>query len=108
MPGVSPAANIPTRITIAAQARQWLSPLAPEPFVLLYLDGYDWRKVPLEERKKKLASILVTGDSLRYSDDYEREGKALFEVARQKGLEGILAKKRDSFTRSGAAADRSK
>jgi bifunctional non-homologous end joining protein LigD len=66
-------------------------------FDLLYLDGYDWRRVPLEERKKKLASILLTGDSLRYSDHYQQQGKALFEMARQKGLEGILAKKRDSI-----------
>ena len=65
-------------------------------FDLLYLDGYDWRKLPLEERKKKLASILITGDAMRYSDHYEQQGKALFEIARQKGLEGILAKKRDS------------
>ncbi len=66
-------------------------------FDLLYLDGYDWRRVPLEERKKKLASLLVSGDSLRYSDHYEKQGKALFEIARSKGLEGILAKKRDSI-----------
>jgi bifunctional non-homologous end joining protein LigD len=66
-------------------------------FDLLYLDGYDWRKVPLEERKKKLASLLVTGESVRYSDHYEKHGKALFEMARAKGLEGILAKKRDSI-----------
>jgi len=66
-------------------------------FDLLYLDGYDWRKLPLEGRKKKLASILVTQDSLRYSDHYENQGKALFEIAREKGLEGILAKKRDSI-----------
>jgi bifunctional non-homologous end joining protein LigD len=66
-------------------------------FDLLYLDGYDWRKMPLAERKKKLHSIVEVGDSLRYSDHYEREGKALFEVARTKGLEGILAKKRDSI-----------
>ena len=66
-------------------------------FDLLYLDGYDWRRVPLEERKKKLASLLVSGDSLRYSDHYEKQGKALFEMARAKGLEGILAKKRDSL-----------
>ena len=66
-------------------------------FDLLYLDGYDWRKLPLEERKKKLASILITGDALRYSDHYEKQGKALFEMARAKGLEGILAKKRDSI-----------
>jgi bifunctional non-homologous end joining protein LigD len=65
-------------------------------FDLLYLDGYDWRRVPLEDRKKKLASVLLTGDSLRYSDHYEQQGKALFEIAEQKGLEGILAKKRDS------------
>jgi bifunctional non-homologous end joining protein LigD len=66
-------------------------------FDLLYLDGYDWRKVPLEERKKKLATLLITGDSVRYSDHYEKKGKALFEMARAKGLEGILAKKRDSI-----------
>jgi bifunctional non-homologous end joining protein LigD len=65
-------------------------------FDLLYLDGEDWRRVALEDRKKKLASILITGDSLRYSDHYGQQGKALFEIAREKGLEGILAKKRDS------------
>jgi len=66
-------------------------------FDLLYLEGYDLRKLPLEDRKKKLASLLVTGNSLRYSDHHEKQGKALFEMARQKGLEGILAKKRDSI-----------
>jgi bifunctional non-homologous end joining protein LigD len=66
-------------------------------FDLLYLDGYDLRKQPLEERKKKLLSIIVPGDALRYSDHYEQQGKALFKVAEQKGLEGILAKKRDSI-----------
>jgi bifunctional non-homologous end joining protein LigD len=66
-------------------------------FDLLYLDGYDLRNLPLEERKKKLLSIIVAGDALRYSDHYEQQGKALFKVAEQKGLEGILAKKRDSI-----------
>jgi bifunctional non-homologous end joining protein LigD len=65
-------------------------------FDLLYLDGEDWRKVPLEERKRKLASIIKSGDSLRYSDHYEEQGKALFEVAKSKGLEGIVAKRRAS------------
>ena len=65
-------------------------------FDLLYLDGEDWRKVPLEERKRKLQSIVKTGDSLRYSDHYAEQGKSLFEVARSKGLEGIVAKKRES------------
>ena len=65
-------------------------------FDLLYLDGYDWRGVPLEERKRKLESVLVTGDGVRYSDHYEERGKDLFEIAGQKGLEGIVAKKRAS------------
>lgn len=66
-------------------------------FDLLYLDGYDWRRMPLEARKKKLAEILVAGDNLRFSDHYEEQGKALFQIAKQKGLEGILAKKRNSI-----------
>jgi bifunctional non-homologous end joining protein LigD len=65
-------------------------------FDLLYLDGYDWRRVPLEQRKGKLASVLVTGDGVRYSDHFEERGKALFEIARNKGLEGIVAKIRTS------------
>jgi bifunctional non-homologous end joining protein LigD len=66
-------------------------------FDLLYLDGYDWRRVPLEERKKKLQSILQSGDALRYSDHYAAQGKALFEIAGDKKLEGILAKRRASL-----------
>jgi bifunctional non-homologous end joining protein LigD len=65
-------------------------------FDLLYLDGYDLRRVALEERKRKLASLITPCDSVRYSDHYEEQGKALFDMARQKGLEGILAKRRDS------------
>jgi bifunctional non-homologous end joining protein LigD len=65
-------------------------------FDLLYLDGYDWRRMPLEERKAKLASVLKTGDSLRYSDHYPAQGKVLFDIAQDKKLEGILAKKRTS------------
>lgn len=65
-------------------------------FDLLYLDGYDLRRVALESRKAALASALLPGDSVRYSDHYEERGKALFEMAGQKGLEGILAKRRES------------
>lgn len=67
-------------------------------FDLLYLDGYDLRRVPLEQRKQALAAILNTSnDTLRLSDHFPANGKALFNVARQKGLEGILAKRRASI-----------
>ena len=62
-------------------------------FDLIYLDGYDYRRVNLIDRKKKLREILKDGDSLRYSDHYEAQGIALFEIARERKLEGILAKR---------------
>jgi bifunctional non-homologous end joining protein LigD len=64
-------------------------------FDLLYLDGYDLRQVSLEQRKQLLAQVIAPGDLVRYSDHFP-QGLALFEVAKQKGLEGILAKKRAS------------
>jgi bifunctional non-homologous end joining protein LigD len=65
-------------------------------FDLLYLDGYDLRRVPLEQRKDTLARITDATGILRYSDHFSH-GKALFDAAQQKGLEGILAKRRDSY-----------
>ena len=64
-------------------------------FDLLYLDGYDLRRVSLEQRKAMLAQITAGDGPVRYSDHFP-QGKALFSVARQKGLEGILAKRRSS------------
>jgi bifunctional non-homologous end joining protein LigD len=66
-------------------------------FDLLYLDGYDLRRVALEDRKRALAAIIRENDSVRVSGHFPENGKALFEVARQKGLEGILAKRGGSF-----------
>ena len=65
-------------------------------FDLLYLDGYDLHRVTLENRKATLASILTKPNAtIRYSEHFIGEGKALFDAARKQGLEGILAKKRD-------------
>jgi bifunctional non-homologous end joining protein LigD len=66
-------------------------------FDLLYLDGYDLRRVALEQRKEVLTKIVTAGDALRFSDHYPGQGIALFEVAKKKGLEGILAKRRRSI-----------
>ena len=65
-------------------------------FDLLYLDGYSLMQAELEQRKELLASILAPGDLVRYSDHYVGNGKALFEVAAQRELEGIVAKRRSS------------
>ncbi len=65
-------------------------------FDLLYLDGYDLMQADLEARKSLLASILVPNEVFRYSDHYVGRGTALFEAAAQRGLEGIVAKRRRS------------
>ena len=64
-------------------------------FDLLYLDGYDLRRVPLEQRKATLARVINPEGPLRYSEHFDR-GVSLFEAAKQQKLEGILAKRRDS------------
>ncbi len=65
-------------------------------FDLLYLDGYNLMQAELEQRKELLASILLPGGLVRYSDHYIGNGKALFEAAAQRSLEGIVAKLRSS------------
>ena len=77
-------------------ARRTEIPVLYYAFDLLYLDGEDLRKLPLEQRKHKLAALIAAEGVLRYSDHVQGQGVALFEVARQKGLEGILAKRRSS------------
>jgi bifunctional non-homologous end joining protein LigD len=65
-------------------------------FDLIYLDGYDLRRVVLQERKRVLREIVSDSEIVRYSDHFGGNGKALFKVAKEKGLEGIIAKKANS------------
>jgi bifunctional non-homologous end joining protein LigD len=64
-------------------------------FDLLYLDGEDLRGKPLVQRKHLLASRIRPNPVLRYSEHFEA-GVELLELARQQGLEGIVAKRADS------------
>ncbi|MCX6597528.1 MAG: DNA ligase D [Acidobacteria bacterium] len=66
-------------------------------FDLLYLDGRDLRGLPLESRKKLLASVLVPGDGVKLSEYFTDHGAELLQLVRQQGLEGIMAKRAASF-----------
>src|SRR5882762_3529712 len=66
-------------------------------FDLLYCDGYDLRQAPLLERKQLLHRLLYTSERFHYADHQLEHGKELFELAGQKGLEGIVAKRADSL-----------
>lgn len=65
-------------------------------FDLIHLDGYDLHRVDLENRKQLLQQVINSGGNLHYSDHHIAQGTALFQVARQRELEGIVAKRRRS------------
>jgi bifunctional non-homologous end joining protein LigD len=69
-------------------------------FDLLYLDGYDLRKVPLIERKKLLQKVVKPFPLLRVSEHFENDGEHLLEAARAGGLEGLMAKRTTSVYES--------
>lgn len=66
-------------------------------FDLLYADGKDLRKTPLEERKALLERAITDDDLVLYSKHVAGKGCALFAQAEKKQLEGIIGKRRDSF-----------
>lgn len=87
-----------TKLGKARDARDMSVPIVYYVFDLLYLDGYNIMRVPLEQRKEVLAQIIPRGDGLlRYSDHHPAEGTRLFEVAQDKGLEGVMAKLRSGL-----------
>jgi bifunctional non-homologous end joining protein LigD len=61
-------------------------------FDLLYLDGYDLRKVALRERRELLEKIVSPGGVLRVSEAFPGAGEQLLQAAREHGLEGIVGK----------------
>jgi bifunctional non-homologous end joining protein LigD len=66
-------------------------------FDVLYLNGYDLRSVPLMGRKNILSAILLISKHVRSVEYIETEGESLYEAAIGNGLEGILAKQKDSL-----------
>ncbi|OQP52540.1 DNA ligase D [Niastella yeongjuensis] len=65
-------------------------------FDVLWLNGYNLMHLPLVERKTILQQILPEHPMLRYSDHIENKGIPFFKAAIKQGLEGIMAKERDS------------
>ena len=67
-------------------------PLVYIPFDILYLDGRDLTATPLIERKKLLADSFEGGTNTMVSPVFQEEGISLFEMVKERGLEGIVAK----------------
>jgi bifunctional non-homologous end joining protein LigD len=65
-------------------------------FDILWLNGYNLMELPLHERKAILQQVLPEHPMIRYSDHVEQAGEQFFNAAIEQGLEGIIAKAKES------------
>jgi len=75
-------------------------------FDMPFLNGYDLREVPLEQRRALLRALVepVGDDTLRFSADFGVEADALLKSACDMGLEGIIGKRSGSRYTAGRSA----
>jgi bifunctional non-homologous end joining protein LigD len=77
-------------------------------FDLLYLEGYDLRESPLDERKRALRALVESAGEaarIRYADHVAGRGDDVFREACRLGLEGIVSKRRTAPYRPGRSGD---
>ena len=72
-------------------------------FDLLRLEGQRFDRLPLEERKTRLRTLVSRRKSgrIRYTEHVEGQGPAFFDQACRLGLEGVISKRRDLPYREG-------
>jgi bifunctional non-homologous end joining protein LigD len=91
----------PSGKTSFSELQQGSGPLVFYAFDLLELDGEPRIDEPLTERKKELRKLLDGRvKTVAYSEDFD-DGDALFTVAQEQGLEGIISKRRSSAYKVG-------
>jgi bifunctional non-homologous end joining protein LigD len=102
---VVPAANGSTDFSVLQnELKRRSTKIVLVAFDLLYLNGYDLRKLPLIERKALLKKILAETD-VQFSESFEVDGREMFKHACEVGLEGVVSKVRDSRYLSGRGND---
>jgi bifunctional non-homologous end joining protein LigD len=86
------------RLGVQNPSRQMMQsvPLDYFAFDVMYADGYDLRRAPLVDRKNFLQQILSGNERIHFSEHIAEQGEAMYEAARSKGLEGIVAKLKNS------------
>jgi bifunctional non-homologous end joining protein LigD len=71
------------------------APITYYVFDILWLDGKDLMKLPLLERKEILGELVGDNTVIKYSAHFD-DGLILYDHAKSFGLEGIVAKQKDS------------
>jgi bifunctional non-homologous end joining protein LigD len=102
---VVPAANGTTDFSVLQNELKGRSKkIVMVAFDLLYLNGYDLRRLPLFERKALLKKIIDKTD-IQFSESFEIVGREMYKHACKTGLEGVVSKVRDSRYLSGRVND---
>ena len=64
-------------------------------FDLLHLDGHNLMPLPYEERRERLDGLGLDGPSWQTPRNHVGDGAALVELTKERGLEGVIAKRLD-------------
>ncbi len=75
--------------------------LVYEVFDVLEIDGEPLTSLPLTERRERLEQLIVPSGVVQVSGVFD-DGDALYEAAKEQGLEGVMAKKSASRYKEGA------
>ncbi|AZO25892.1 ATP-dependent DNA ligase [Mesorhizobium sp. M1E.F.Ca.ET.045.02.1.1] len=70
-------------------------------FDLLHLNGHDLRDMPLKDRRDILQALIPEGGHIQFSEALPGAGDAVYHLACEANLEGIVSKRLDSIYRSG-------
>src|SRR5258708_12061721 len=73
-------------------------------FDLLWSDGRDLTGKTVLQRRKRLQEITTSVDGIQVGDHIENRGIDLFRLAKEKGLEGIIDKRKASTYQDGRGA----
>jgi bifunctional non-homologous end joining protein LigD len=65
-------------------------------FDLIWYNGYDLKELPLVQRRALLKQLIPKDSLIQLSNDFETSGSKFLATAKKIGLEGIMAKKKDS------------
>jgi len=65
-------------------------------FDLLHLDGESLLALPYAERRERLESLGLDGESWRTPASHAGDGQAMLDLSKSQGLEGIVGKRLDS------------
>ncbi|SEW44618.1 DNA ligase D [Chitinophaga arvensicola] len=70
-------------------------------FDIIWYNGYDLQQLPLTDRRAILGELLPPASAIKLSRDFVTSGIEFLKAANKMGLEGIMAKRKDSLYHAG-------